>query len=143
MPSPQPALRLSLAEARKVFIAAQGLPAPSGRSIVSALEETGFVRTLGGVDVYLAVRARVPGMRRADLDGTVAAGEAQVVPAVRGCMYLVPRRDVPLALRVASLLNRSRDEREHQKAGIRPGEVEAAGQAALQVLGERGPLTTD
>jgi hypothetical protein len=134
---------LSLAEARKVFIAAQGFPPPSGRSIVSALEETGFVRTLGGVDVYLAVRARVPGMRRADLDEAVAAGEAQVTPAVRGCMYLVPRRDVPLALRVASLLNRSRDEREHQKAGIRPGEVEEVAQAALQVLAERGPLTTD
>jgi Winged helix DNA-binding domain len=143
MPAPKPAFRLPLKEAREMFVAAQGLAPQPGRSVAEALEETGFVRTLGGVDVYLAVRARVPGLRRAGLDAAVAAGEAQVIPAVRGCIYLVPRRDVPLALRVAALLSRSRDEREHEKAGIRPGEVEEVGAAVLQVLGERGPLTTD
>jgi len=143
MNAPKPAFRLSLEEARKVFVTAQGFPAPHERSITAVLEETGFVRTLGGVDVYLAVRARVPGMRRADLDAVVAAGEAQIIPAVRGCMYLVPRRDVPLSLRVAEMLTRSRDEREHAKVGIRPGELEEIGAAVLQALGERGPLTTD
>lgn len=143
MPAPKPAFRLSLEEARKVFVAAQGFPAQPGRSVAAVLEETGFVRTLGGVDAYLAVRARVPGLRRADLDTAVAAGEAQIIPAVRGCMYLVPRRDVSLALRVAEILSRPRDEREHAKAGIRPGEVEDVGAAVLQTLGERGPLTTD
>jgi hypothetical protein len=143
MPASKPALRLPLEEARKVFVAAQGLTPHPGRSVAEALEETGFVRTLGGVDVYLAMRARVPGLRRAALDAAVAASDAQVVPAVRGCIYLVPRRDVPLALRVAALLSRSRDEREHEKAGIRPGEVEEVGAAVLQVLGERGPLATD
>lgn len=143
MPTPKPTARLSLAEARKVFVAAQGFPAPPGRSVLSALEETGFVRTLGGVDVYLALRARMPELRREDLDAAVAAGEAHVTPAVRGCMYLVPRRDVPLALRVADLLSRSRAERDQEKAGIRPGEVEEVAKAVLQVLGERGPLTTD
>ncbi|HEX3525516.1 MAG TPA: crosslink repair DNA glycosylase YcaQ family protein [Thermoanaerobaculia bacterium] len=147
MNAPKPAFRLSLEEARKVFVTAQGFPAQPGRSpersIAAVLEETGFVRTLGGVDVYLAVRARVPGMRRADLDAVVAAGEAQIIPAVRGCMYLVPRRDVPLSLRVAEMLTRSRDEREHAKLGIRPGELEEIGAAVLQTLGERGPLTTD
>lgn len=143
MHAPKPAFRLSLEEARKVFVTAQGFPAPPGRSVAAVLEETGFVRTLGGVDVYLAVRARVPGMRRADLDAAVAAGEAQIVPAVRGCIYLVPRRHVPLALRVAEILTRSRDEREHAKVGIRPGEIEEIGAAVLQTIGERGPLTTD
>jgi len=143
MNAPKPAFRLSLEEARKVFVSAQGFPAHPGRSVTAVLEETGFVRTLGGVDVYLAVRARMPGMRRADLDAAVAAGEAQIIPAVRGCMYLVPRRDVPLSLRVAEMLTCSRDEREHAKVGIRPGELEEIGAAVLQTLGERGPLTTD
>jgi len=143
MNAPKPAFRLSLEEARRVFVTAQGFPDHPGRSIATVLEETGFVRTLGGVDVYLAVRARVPGMRRADLDAVVAAGEAQIIPAVRGCMYLVPRRDVPLSLRVAEMLTRTRDEREHAKVGIRPGELEEIGDAVLQTLGERGPLTTD
>ena len=87
MPAPKPAFRLSLVEARQVFVAAQGFPVQPGRSVASALEETGFVRTLGGVDVYLEVRARVPGLKRVDLEAAVAAGEAQVTPAVRGCIY--------------------------------------------------------
>jgi hypothetical protein len=143
MPTPKPIVHLSLADAQKVFVAAQGFPAPLGRSIVTVLEETGFVRTLGGADISLAVRARIPGLHRTDLERVVAAGEAQVTPAVRGCMYLVPRRDVPLALRVADLLSRTRNEREHEKAGIRPGEVEEVAKIVLQVLSERGPLTTD
>jgi len=143
MPAPKPALRFSLEQARGIAVAAQGLPPVPGRSIVQVLEETGFVRTLGGVDIYLAVRARVPGMTREDLDGMVEAHEAQIIPAVRGCMYLVPRRDVPLSLKVAALLSRPRDEKDQEKAGIRPGEVEEVAKAALQTLRERGPLTTD
>jgi hypothetical protein len=141
--APKPDLRLSLGQARRVFAAAQGFPAQLGRNPVAVLEENGFVRTLGGVDVYLAVRARVPGMRREDLDGVVGRQEAQIVPAVRGCMYLVARRDVPLALRVADLLSRSRGEHEQAKAGIRPGEVEEVGKAVLETLRQQGPLTTD
>ena len=136
-------LRVSLAQARGLAVAAQGFPPVPGRSIVQVLEETGFVRTLGGSDVYLAVRARVPGMRREELEGVVEAHEAQIVPAVRGCMYLVPRRDVPLALRMADVVSRSRHERDQEKAGIRPGEVEEVGRAVLQALRESGPLTTD
>ncbi len=145
MPAQKPDLTLPLLPldtARRIFVAAQLPPRPAG-SAAQALEETGFVRTLGGVDVYIAVRARVPGMRRADLDAAVERREVLVTPAVRGCIYLVPRRDAPLALRVADLLSRSRSEREHEKAGIRPGEVEEVGRAVLEVLRERGPLTTD
>jgi hypothetical protein len=145
MSATKPALRLTRDQARRVFVAAQGLAQPSRSPVtpVGALEETGFVRTLGGVDVYIAVRARVPGLRREDLDGLVEAHQAQVVPAARGCMYLVPRRDVPISLRVAGLLSRSRDERDQEKAGIRPGEVEEVAKAALETLRGRGPLTTD
>ena len=143
MSAPKPDVRLSLDRARKVFLVAQGLPARGSRPPARILEDTGFVRTLGGVDVYLAVRARRPGLTRAELDTAAEQHAVQVVPAVRGCMYLVPRRDVPLALRVADLLSRPRAEREHEKAGIRPGEVEEVANAAVQVLEERGPLTTD
>lgn len=143
MPTAKPALRLTRDQLRRVCVAAQGLSPASPVSPVGALEETGFLRTLGGVDVYIALRARVPGLRRADLDEAVAAHQAQVIPAARGCMYLVPRRDVPLSLRVAGLLSRTRDERDHEKAGVQPGEVEEVAKAALATLRERGPLTTD
>lgn len=142
MPATQPAVRLTLDHARRVFLLAQGIPARA-EPLERILEETGFVRTLGGADVYVAARARRPGMRRADLDGAAEEGAAQVVPAVRGCMYLVPRRDVPLALRVADLLSRSRAEKDQQKAGILPGEVEELARTVLQVLAAKGPLTTD
>lgn len=146
MPKPAPALTLSLDRARAAMAASQGLAAAGDGDptrLVPTIEETGFVRTLGGVDVYLAVRARVPGMARADLDGAVAARTLQVVPAVRGCIYLVPRRDVGLALKVADLLSRSRADREHERAGIRGGELEAVGEAVLALLAEAGALTTD
>jgi len=119
------------------MIAAQGLP--PGDILVEALASAGFVRTLGGVDVYLAARARVPGMSQADLDAAVAARDLQVVPSVRGCIYLVPRRYVPLALRVASRLSHQRSEREQEKAGIRPGELDDVGRAVLSLLRDRGP----
>src|SRR5687768_2324678 len=128
----KPALRVSLAQARRAFVSAQEFPPRPEWSIVQVLEETGFVRTLGGSDIYIAVRARVPGMRREDLEAVVEAQEAQIVPAVRGCMYLVPRRDVPLALRMADVVSRSRHERDQEKAGIRPGEVEEVGKAVLE-----------
>jgi hypothetical protein len=136
-------IRLSHAQARLLFIASQGLPPSRTGSLADVVARTGFVRTLGGVDVYLAVRARAPGMTRADLDGAVARHELQVVPSVRGCIYLVARQHVPLALRIADVLSRARSAREHEKAGIRKGEVEALAAAALEALRARGPLTTD
>jgi len=136
-------LTLSLPQARAVWLAAQGLPPAAKPALLPTLERTGLVRTLGGVDVYLAVRARVPGLTRVDLDAAVEKHDAQVVPAARGCIYLVPRREVPFALRAAHLLSSARDERDQQKAGIRPGEVAQVAGAALAVLKKRGPLTTD
>jgi hypothetical protein len=139
---PKPIRRLSLEKARHVWISAQGLP-PTGTPLSPTLERTGFVRTLGGVDVYLAARARVAGLRAADLDGAVARSEAQVIPAVRGCIYLVARRHVATALRFAESLSGPRVAKEHVKAGIKKGEVEKVAQAVLKVLAKQGPLTTD
>jgi hypothetical protein len=133
-------MKLTSEQARRAMVAAQSLGA--GGTITDVLERTGFVRTLGGIDVYLALRARIPTLARADLDVAAANGEVQIVPAVRGCMYLVPRAHVPLALRVAELLSSGRAEREHAKAGIRPGEVDELGHAVLEALGARS-LSTD
>jgi len=48
-------------QARRFILAAQGLTAArGGASLVETIEKTGWVRTLGGVDVYLAARARSP-----------------------------------------------------------------------------------
>ncbi len=141
IPAAPPALRLDRRRARAATLAAQGLLA-SGEGVVEALEETGFVRTLGGVDVYLALRARLPGLRREDVDAAVSGHHAQVLPAARGCIYLLARRHAPLALRIAEQLSAPRDRREHEKAGILPGEVDQIADATLELLRAKGPLAT-
>lgn len=140
MPSP---LTLTPAQVRSVRILAQGLPPAADAAVVTTLAATGFVRTLGGSDVYVAARSRVPGTTRTRLDAAVAARELQVVPAVRGCIYLVPAADAPLCLRVAEHLGRDRDQRDADKAGIRPRELERLGEAVLLALHKTGPATTD
>lgn len=133
--------RLTLVQARNAWSAAQEIGAGAG-SIADVLERTGFVRTLGGIEVYLATRARIPTARAREVDAMVAAGQAQVVPAVRGCIYLVAKKHVPLALRVADLLSARTREREQEKAGIRGGELVELGRGVLDLLG-KGPLSTD
>ncbi|MDH3224729.1 MAG: winged helix DNA-binding domain-containing protein [Gemmatimonadota bacterium] len=131
---------MSLTDARARWFAAQRLPQGTG-SAVEAVEKAGYVRTLGGVDVYLALRARVRGLTRARVDEALAGGDLRVVPSVRGCIYLVTRAEVPWCLRIADLLSRSRRKREYDKAGIRPGELEALGDLILEAL-SREPAST-
>src|SRR5256885_7675998 len=81
---------LSLAQARAGWWSKQSLGDGARGSVTQVITDSGWLRTLGGADVYLAARARRPGMKRADLDAAVARGELRVAPAARGCIYLVP-----------------------------------------------------
>jgi hypothetical protein len=140
--APTPALTLSLDRARAHWHRRQGLTEPVSGTLEEVVAATGWPRTLGGADVYLAVRARVPGLSRKQLDEAVAQSRLQVTPAVRGCIYLVPRAEVPLVLRVAEEQYLKRAEREHPKAGIASNELEDVGEAVLKAL-RKGPLSTD
>src|SRR5437868_5373753 len=86
---------LTLAQARAHWWRRQALDGKSKGSVASVIGASGWLRTLGGADVYIAARARRPGMKRGELDAAVAAGELRVVPAARGCIYLVPGAIVP------------------------------------------------
>jgi len=132
---------LALDRARAHWYVRQALTAAHPGPIEDVLAATGWGRTLGGVDVYLALRARKPDMTRAELDSAVEASRAQVIPAARGCIYLVPRAHVPLALRIAEELARKRLDAELVKAGVKPGEMEALGKQIVKTL--RAPLGTD
>jgi len=142
MPRPEPALRIDLGRARAFWHRRQGLAEPVKGTLEEVVASTGWLRTLGGTDVYIAARARVPGMRRRDLDEAVEQSRLQVVPAVRGCIYVVPRAEVPLVLRVAEELSSKRTEREHEKAGIVEEEVAGVAEAVVAAL-RKGPLSTD
>ena len=79
---------LTLAQARALWWHKQALAGTDRRPLAALIGDSGWLRTLGGADAYLAARARRHGMRRADLDAAIAAGELCVRPAVRGCIYL-------------------------------------------------------
>ncbi|MGI9629189.1 MAG: DNA glycosylase AlkZ-like family protein [Longimicrobiales bacterium] len=133
--------RIALEEARRIWFGAQALPG-AAVSPQEAVDAAGYIRTLGGIDVYLALSARVAGLKRETVNRAVAAGDLRVVPTVRGCIYLVDRSEVPWSLRIADLLSRKRRSREYEKSGIRDGELDGLGSSVLDAL-EGGPLSTN
>lgn len=135
---------LTAAQARALTLAAQGFGArKSAKSMATIVEDHGFVRTLGGTEVYLAIRARRPSLTRKELEAAAAKGDVRVSTAVRGCMYLVSRRDHRLALAIAESLSRARLDRECEKAGMETGEIAALGKQIVKLIGKAGPLSTD
>ncbi len=140
---PDAPLSLDRDQLRTVRLAAQGLCPSAGTPPMQLVARTGWLRTLGGVDAYLAIHARQRAMPRALVDDVTQRGDLRIVPSVRGCIYLVPKADADLCLAVAELQSRARTEREHAKAGIAKGEVEELASAAFAALRKSGPLTTD
>lgn len=102
-----------------------------------------WIRTLGGVDAYLGLRARDSAFTRAAVDAAVENGDFRVSPAVRGCIYLVPEADAALALAFAADLARPRLARELERAGVTTKELQSVAKAAFAELERHGPLTTD
>ena len=141
-PSATAPLEVTLEQARAFWCAKQGLSPRLVAPVATVLERTGWVRTLGGVDVYLAARARCPDLRRADLDSAVTRGELHVLPAARGCIYLVPERDRALALSFAASLSRPRAERDFGKLGLGERELDALTELVLAALAT-SPMTTN
>ncbi len=132
---------VDLARARAHWFHTQGLDQRVDIAPAEAIARSGWLRTIGGVDVYLALRSRIAGLQRIDVDAAVGKGAVRVGPAVRGCIYLVPAADHALALRTADLLSRRRNARDMEKVGVEAAELDAVGEAVLEAL-EQGPLTT-
>lgn len=134
--------RISLEQARRRWQKRQGLTAAMSGSPAEIVAATSWPRTLGGVDAYLTLRARAPGLSRAALDAAIVSRELQVVPAARGCIYIVPREEVGLVLRIAEEQWRPRTGRELEKAGSSWTEVEQVA-AAVEATLKKGALSTD
>ncbi|HEX7840999.1 MAG TPA: crosslink repair DNA glycosylase YcaQ family protein, partial [Kofleriaceae bacterium] len=132
---------LTLAQARALWWQKQALAGTSKRPLAALIGESGWLRTLGGVDAYIAARARRPGMKRAELDAAIAAGELRVHPAVRGCIYLVPAAAVPDLLALGAETWRSQTEKDLARIGKTLKVVEALAPGVLAALTE--PMTTD
>lgn len=134
--------RITLEQARKRWHHRQGLAVPKRGTPAEIVAATSWPRTLGGVDAYLTLRARAPGLSRAVMDAAIVSRELQVVPAARGCIYIVPRAEVGLVLRIAEEQWQPRTGRELEKAGSSWREVEQVAAAAEAALAE-GALSTD
>lgn len=136
------AARMDLLQARRVWFARQGLLAQRPRPLADLLAEHGWLSTLGGT-AYLACRARSLHFARRELDDAVFADHGIAnVPAVRGCMMLVPQADLGLALRAALPDAEKAAARAAAKCGFPIEEVEDLGRAIQHAL-ERGPATPD
>jgi hypothetical protein len=131
----------TLARARASWWHKQALAGTSKRPLAALIGDSGWLRTLGGADAYLAARARRPGMTRAALDAAVAAGELRVHPAVRGCIYLVPAAAVPDLLALNAETWRTQTEKELAKIDKTIALVEGLAPGVLTALTQ--PMTTD
>lgn len=110
--------------------------------LAATLEATGWLRTIGGIEAYIALHNRVDGATRAVVDDALGTGAIRVMPAVRGCIYVVPERMSGYLLKLAEHLSRRRIETELQKLGSSLAELRDVGDAVLEILAG-GALATD
>lgn len=135
-------LQIDLPRARAAWMQNQGLRRElEASSIDDLVGNTGWVRALGGADVYFALWARRPSADRHTLDAAVVDGSLRIVPAVRGCMYLVPQKDVPWTMGLAAQLARPRVLRDLEKVDLPWSVIEDVMQEVESALSD-GPLDT-
>lgn len=113
----------------------------AGKSAAEVLEETGWARSVGGVNPYLTLFARA-GIDRESADQAVARLEIHELPAARGCTYVVPASDFALALQVGQGFGTEAEMRTARKLGVTDEEVQTLGETVLGAL-EQGPLDPD
>ena len=100
------------------------------------LLRSGWSRSVGGVNPYLTLFARA-GIRQAEADRAVANLEIHELPSARGCTYVVPAADYPLALTIAKSLAEDGDLRTARKfLGVTDAEIDGLCARVVDVLGD-------
>ena len=119
---------------RAWWSARQGLDGSlEGKTPAAVLERAGWARSVGGVGPYLTLWARA-GTSRQEADQAVAKAEIHELPASRGCTYVVPSFDFPLALRVGQGAFEP-EMRTAEKLGVTRAEIDKLCEKVLNVLG--------
>ena len=108
----------------------------AAESAAVILEETGWARSVGGVGPYLTLFSR-GGVTRETADAAVEALEIHELPSARGCTYVVPARDFPLALKVGQGF--IGEIRTAEKLGVTAKEIDKLCEAVANAL-VKGPL---
>jgi hypothetical protein len=118
----------------------QGLSARTALSPAGVLQQTGWVRSVGGCGAYLTLFSR-SAISREMADEAIANLEIHELPSARACTSVVPADDYGLALTLAQGFG-SGDLRVAEKLGVTVKEIEALCLAVLASL-KNGPLTPD
>ena len=111
-----------------------------GQTAAEVLTRTGWARSIGGAAPYLTLFARA-GLGRTEIDAALANVEIHELPAVRGCTYVVPAADYPLAL-AAGLPFADDELKVARKLGVPDKEIAKLRASVVKALAE-GPLDPD
>ncbi len=109
----------------------------AGQTAAEVLTRTGWARSIGGAAPYLTLFARA-GLRRAEIDAALANIEIHELPAVRGCTYVVPATDYPLAL-AAGIPFADDELKVARRLGVPDKEIAKLRAAVVKALAD-GPL---
>ena len=133
---------MDAAKLRAWWAARQGLDgALQGHTAQDALNRAGWARSVGGVGPYLTLFART-GLGRVEIDAAVSGAKIQELPSARGCTYVVPETDYPVALRVGQQFSPESEMRLARKFGATDKEIDKLRAAILRAV-ESAPLGTD
>lgn len=128
----------SIAKLRAWWWHRQGLDGRfAGKPPAAVLERTGWARSVGGVGPYLTLFARA-GTSREAADAAVANLEIHELPSARGCTYVAPASDFPLALKVGETFTAG-EMKTAYKLGVTDKEVARLCDAVIKALA-KGPL---
>jgi hypothetical protein len=112
----------------------------AGQTAAEVLARAGWARSVGGAAPYLTLFARA-GLRRAAVDAALANVEIHELPCARGCTYVVPAVDYPVAL-AAGVPFADDEIKVARKLGVTDAEIGKLRSAVFKALAE-GPLDPD
>lgn len=97
---------------------------------------SGWARSVGGSNPYLTLFSRGR-ITKAEAEAALASGEIAEVPCARGCTYVVPRDDIPLAITVGQAFQEKGELAGAKKHLDFTGEdLHSQNQAVLEALGD-------
>jgi hypothetical protein len=105
-----------------------------GKSAAEILGRTGWARSVGGTGPYLTLFSRA-GLRREEIDASVAKLEVHELPTARGCTYVLPASDFALGLTVGRGF--SDEMKTAEKLGVTEKEIDRLCGAVIAGLAQR------
>jgi len=132
---------MDVATMRAWWAQRQGLDGSlEGAAPARVLERSGWARSVAGAGPYLTLFSRA-GIGREKTDRAVAELEIHELPSARGCTYVVPAADFPLALRLGREAGGG-EMKTAAKLGVTEKEIDKLCDAVLRALAN-GPLDPD